>query len=137
MKLLLLTSLVTITSIGFSAGHAQFQGYPDKDKVYTFEVYTGERDRWDPNTTDSPPLAPGKALRIAREFVKKVPLPETMSGWDLERLTFTPMSQNPPEWIYLIRFSGHPAGNWNGPVPWIDVPVRMDDTIPEPEITKK
>jgi hypothetical protein len=134
---LLLASLIAVTSTAAAAGHAEFRGYPVKDKAYTFEVYTTDRDRWDPNTTDSPPLPPGKALRIAREFVKRVPLPESMSGWDLESLTFKPLSHNPPEWLYVIRFSGHPAGNWNGPVPWIDIPVRMDSSIPEPKITNK
>jgi hypothetical protein len=137
MKLLLYAALLASTSTDLSAGHADWHGYPVNDKVYTFEVYTGERDRWDPNITDSPPLAPGKALRTAREFVKRVPFPETMSGWDSDSLTLKLMSQNPPEWIYVIRFNGRPVGNWNGPVPWIDVPVRMDNTIPEPKITSK
>lgn len=122
---------------GLVAGHGEWFGYPLKDKVYKFEVYSGEIDRWDSSHLDNPPLSQGKALQKAKEFIKRVPLPETMQAWRVRKLTLQQLSADPGEWIYLVHFAGQPLGDWNGPVPWIDVPVRFDGSIPTPKISEK
>ena len=121
----------------YSAGHIEQAGYPNTNSVYTFEVYTGEIDRWDSAKQDTPRLSPGKACQIAREFVRSVPLQGNMKEWRLTTITLEQMSSAPEEWLYLIHFDAQPKADvWNGPVPWIVIPVRFDGTVPKPTITK-
>jgi hypothetical protein len=126
----------SVWSTACSAGHIELMGYPDKTSVYKFEVYTGTADRWDSAKQDAPPLSPGKAYLAAKEFVRTVRLRDDMKEWGLDTITLEHMSSAPEEWIYLIHFSAEPKANWNGPVPWIVIPVRFDGTIPKPTITK-
>ena len=129
--------LASIYSVTCSAGHVERFGYPAKDLVYKFEFDTGAADQWDSAAKEGPPLAPGKASQAAKKFVRKVPLRDDMKEWDLRTITLMRISSAPEEWVYVVHFDAVPkAGNWNGPVPWIDVPVRFDGTIPKPAITK-
>ena len=84
-------------------------------------------------------MSPGKAERLARAFVASVPLDERMKEWGLITITLRRMSPAPDEqWVYVVHFDAVPkAGVWEGPVPWIKVPVRMDGEIPEPVVEKK
>ena len=112
-------------------------GYPDTNSVYKFEVYTGEIDRWDSAKQDTPRLSPGKARQIARDFVHSVPLRADMKEWHSSTITLEQISSAPEEWLYLVHFDAQPkSGVWNGPVPWIVIPVRFDGTVPKPTITK-
>jgi len=122
---------------GYAGGHIELSGYPTKNLEYKFEIYTGAIDRWDSVAQEAPPLSPGKAIHIAKKFVRMVPLEESMEKWDLHTVTLVRMASSPEEWIYKIRFDGSPKGVWNGPVPWIEVPVRFDGTIPKPTIKGK
>jgi hypothetical protein len=120
------------------AGHIDLMGYPTADTKYEFDVYTGAKDKWDAATTDEPPLTTGAAVRIAKKFVKTVPERDGMKGWllhyiKLQRMSYT---DGPAEWIYVAHFDADPGGVWNGPLPWIEVPVRLDGTVPKPIITK-
>jgi len=119
------------------AGHGEWSGYPTKDVVYKFEVYTGTADQWDSASTPTPALSPGKASLAAKQFVRTVPLRDDMKEWDLQSIALKRMASSPEEWIYIVRFDATPKANvWNGPVPWIEVPVRLDGTIPKPKVTK-
>ena len=121
-----------------SRGQLEQHGYPDKDVVYKFEVYTGEKDRWDSENEQSPPLAPGKAARLANAFIATVPLADNMKAWSLSTITLRRMSSAPEEWVYIVHFDAVPEADvWNGPVPWFDVPVRLNGTIPDPVIERK
>src|SRR5713226_1504810 len=137
---LIVAGLVGIGVTTCIAGHLALFDYATQDAKYTFEVYTGATDKWDSATSDEPPLAPGKAIRIATKFVRTVPVRDGMKGWRLRNIKLQRMSytDGPEEWIYVAHFDGDPGANgpWNGPVPWIEVPVRLDRTVPEPSITK-
>ena len=133
--------LASIVGVGLTtcfAGHFGLFGYPTQDAKYTFDVYTGAKDKWDSINSDEPPLAPGKAIRIATKFVQTVPVKEGMKGWRLNQLKLQRMSytNGPEEWIYVAHFDADPGGIWNGPLPWIEVPVKFDGTVPAPTITK-
>jgi len=122
----------------YPAGYLEQYGYPLKGVVYKFVVYTGEKDRWDSATQYAPPLPPGKAARAAKEFVGKVPLRDDMKVWSLATITLRRMSLAPEEWVYVVHFDAVPkSGGWTGPVPSIEVPVRMDGAIPEPVVEKR
>jgi hypothetical protein len=135
---LILTALVGFGLTTVWAGHIELMGYPTKEATYKFEVSTGAKDKWDAFKVDEPPLAPGKAIRIATKFVQMVPVQKGMKGWRLNNVELHQMSYagGPAEWIYIVHFDAEPDGNWNGPTPWIAVPVRLDGAVPEPTITK-
>ena len=121
------------------AGHLESGSYPTEGVTYKFEMYTGASDKWDPTKSDEPPLASGKAIRIATEFMQTVPLGSEMKCWDMAGVTLKRMSYTgePEEWLYEVHFEAEPkAGNWTGHVPWMDIPVRLDGTIPKPTITR-
>jgi len=141
------TLAVVIVALVFSlplssiAGHVYFTG-DTWVGVYKFDVPTGERDRWDSARQDTPPLPPGKALRVAKEFARDVPLPKGWLRWVPEPggvvMYCVSTSGAPEEWIYVIRFYAIPEGQpRNPPYPEINIPVRMDGSIPEPVVTKK
>ena len=198
-QILALAFVTGTCAASYAGGHAEWAGYPVEGVVYKFEVYTGLKDRWDSTKQDAPPLAPGRALRAAKQFISKVPLREDMKEWGLRDITLQTLS--PDEWVYVVHFDANPksrtpdigtksrcvvfrsfdpenairvrgfcqcdalhtqrlvthsrrttsqyfeetmgmsgglkSGVWNGPVPWIAVPVRMDGTIPKPVIERK
>jgi hypothetical protein len=130
-------SALSASSTALSAGSGASYGYPGKDSVYKFEIYTGEADRWDSATQDAPPLSPSKASLAATKFIRTVPLRDDMKEWKLRSITLRQISAAPEEWVYLVHFDAQPKPSiWDGPVPWIDIPVRFDGTIPKPTITK-
>jgi hypothetical protein len=138
--------LILIPVVGFTlttawAGHMELMGYPTKQATYKFDFSTGAKDKWDATKVDEPPLAPGKAIRIATKFVQTVPVEKGMKGWRLNNVELEQMSHTggPEEWIYIVHFDAEPdaqSGAWNGPVPEMAVPVRLDGTVPDPKITK-
>ncbi len=136
---ILFLALVTCACASYAGGRAEWTSYPREGVVCKFEVYSGEKDRWDSTKRDAPPLAPGKAARLAKKFAATIPLSEEMKEWTVEEIKLTRLSPGPEEeWVYVVHFDGVPKPDtWNGPVPWIDVPVRMDGTIPKPLIERK
>jgi hypothetical protein len=128
---------VSVWSAAYASGHIEMFGEPVNDTHYKFEVHTGETDRWDSAAPGNPPLSAGKAAEAARKFVSTVPLRDDMKGWELRSIKLERMSPAPEEWIYVMHFDAVPkAAVWNGPVPWIEIPVRFDGTVPKPAITK-
>ena len=114
-------------------------GAPDGDATYAFDVRMGEKDRWDPALQDQPPLSPGKAIRLAKEFMQKVPLGKGSSMWRMNtvRLLRSEDREGREEWLYVVDFyEASPHEGRSGP-PDMTVPVRMDGTIPEPIISKR
>lgn len=138
-RILFYTLVTCACAVAYAGGHANWSGYPTEGVTYKFDVSTGEKDKWDSTKQDAPPLAPGKAGRAAKEFVAKVPLREDMKEWSVRTITLQRLSAAPEEeWVYVVHFDAVPkSGVWNGPVPWIAVPVKMDGTIPKPSIEKK
>ena len=78
-----------------AGGHMDQYGYPTKELMYKFEAYTGEKDRWDSEKQEAPPLLPGKAARLAQAFVVNVPLDEQMKEWGLRTITLRRMAARP------------------------------------------
>lgn len=136
MNVPVLIILLTLATGGAHAGgSAGWNGYPKAGVIYKFSVVSGEVDNWNSAEEDSPPLLPGKACRIAKEFSASVPLEKDMKKWRLTTIKLQKLSDVPECWIYVVHFTASPkAAVWNGPLPWIEVPVRMDGTIPTPVI---
>jgi hypothetical protein len=114
------------------------KGSPPWGTTYKFDVLMGEKDRWDSASQETPPLQPGKAIQLARKFMKKIPLGEGWSEWRMDhvRLLRGSDSEGHEEWLYVVYFyAGKPKTMRSGP-PDMSVPVRMDGTIPEPVISK-
>jgi len=123
--------LTLSTPLCMASGHMEVHSYSPDGTVYTFEVYTGSVDEWDSTKDDHPPLAPKRAMAIATEFVKKISLGENMRKWELQTITLRRMSKEPEHWLYLVHFDAVPKAEvWNGPVPWFEIVVRMDGSIP-------
>ena len=136
---ILFLALVACACASYAGGRAEWTSYPKEGIVYKFEVHAGEKDRWDSAKRDAPPLAPGKAARLAKKFAATIPLSEDMKGWTVEEITLTRLSPGPQEeWVYVVHFNAVPKPDvFNGPVPWIDVPVRMDGTVPRALVDRK
>jgi hypothetical protein len=139
MKPLAVVLIVLVTSASadqIPVGPTYWKTYPRLGVTYTFSFDAGEQDKWDSTKQDAPPLLPGKAARIAKEFVAKVSQDNEFKGWFLETITLKPFWMGLAEtWVYVVQFSAVPkAPVWNGPLPEMQVPVRMDGTIPKPLI---
>ena len=106
---------VSVWSTAYSAGHIEWFGYPVKDSVYKFEVYTGETDRWDSAAQDTPPLSPGKASLAAKKFVRTVPLRDDTKEWGLRSITLRQMSSAPKPGAPPVRAAGVPRGRYQAP----------------------
>jgi hypothetical protein len=105
---------------------------------YAFDVRMSAKDRWDSASQDAPPLPAGKAIRLAKGFIAKVPLGEHFSLWRMGnvRLLRSEDTEGHEIWLYAVEFwAANPNLGRNG-MPDMSVPVRMDGTIPEPVITK-
>ena len=121
---------------------------------YRFNVPLGEKDRWDSSSQETPPLAPGKAVQLTRQFVQKVspqssePIHPVMPGdtsprtayvtWEIDqvRLLRHVDPAGHEQWVYVVSLYSMISGIGRSGPPDIEVPVRMDGTIPEPVISK-
>ena len=135
-----------------------FRGYPLEGVEYTFTVPLGEKDRWDSVSQETPPLSPGKALRLARDYIEKIaplskePIPfpfPAMPGENTPRSTYITWEVSDVRLLRYVNAAGHE--HWIYVVsidkmmkgvgrtmsrPDMQVPVRMDGSIPEPVISK-
>ena len=108
------------------------------DITYAFDVAMGAKDRWNPETQESPPLEPGKAIQLAKEFIQQVPLGGDWKEWRLEQVQML-RSVDPKgleEWLYVVRFYAVIPGTLTTGGPVMNVPIRMDGTIPDSVISK-
>jgi hypothetical protein len=134
-----------------------FTGSPREGLEYKFNVPLGEKDRWDSVAQETPPLSPGKALRLAREYVEKVapqskepvpwpfpvrpgekPHPATYVTWEVSdvKLLRHVTSAGDEQWLYVVSINKMMKGvGRQMPRPDVQIPVRMDGTIPEPAIS--
>jgi len=129
---------VSLCTAGSSYMIRHFTGTPPWGTTYKFDVRMGEKDRWDSVSQETPPLQPGKAIQLAKQFMQKVPLGTGWAMWRMEdvRLLLFEDSEGHEEWLYVVDFDAtNPNTSKNGG-PDMSIPVRMDGTIPEPEITK-
>jgi hypothetical protein len=85
-----------------------------------------------------PPVSPGKALRLAREFTNKIPLEQGFTRWsvnDVRLLRSGPDDHE--EWVYVVQFYAMMPGGLRGGEADLTVPVRLDGTVPKPTIVRK
>ncbi len=152
-------SLVS-TMIGFCSDGGLvwvFTSSPIEGIQYTFKVPLTEKDEWEPRIQEAPPLSPGKAMRLAKDYIQKVapqskdpvpfPLPSldeksrrtTYVSWEVYdvKLLRNVNSIGHEQWIYVVSINKMMKGvGRTMPKPDIQIPVRMDGTIPEPVISK-
>ena len=135
-----------------------FTGCPREGVEYTFNVSLGEKDRWDSFAQETPPLSPGKALRLATNYIERLapqseqpvpwpfptmagekPHPPTYATWQVSdaKLLRYVSSAGDEQWIYVVSVNKMLKGvGRQMPRPDMQIPVRMDGTIPEPVISK-
>ena len=96
-------------------------------------IASGKEDAWDETRSDAPPLAAGVAIRIAQDYVTRVPLPDNTHAWVLEGVSLRkmPSGSGRKDWIYLVQFISKPGfeGTAADRVP-LEIPVRFDGTVP-------
>jgi len=137
MKHIITIIALLVSTSAFAGGHIESKCYPPDGTIWEFEIYTDDTDQWDSSKSEHPPLSPKNAKDLATAFMQRVPLGDKMTGWSITTITLRRMSEEPEQWIYEAHFIAIPPGDWNGPLPWFTVPVRMDGSIPEPMIEKK
>ena len=97
-----------------------------------FRFVEGPNDRWDPTAAQSPPLAPGKAVAIAKSIAQGHPPGGRLRGWELDSIQLRSVANR--SWFYVVQFSAQLPNDggppWNGPVPLCEVLVRLDGTAP-------
>ena len=113
------------------------KGSPPWGTTYRFDVRMGEKDRWDSASQETPPLQPGKAIRLAKRYLAKVPLGAGWTEWRMNdvRMLRSADSEGHEEWLYVVYFYAANPGTMRSGPPDMSIPVRMDGTIPEPVIT--
>ena len=131
---LLLVCLVALAAVTSLAGIMLAPARPDPSRSCLSKIRTDDRDLWDEAASDTPPLSPGAAMRIALNHVLRVRLPDDTDGWVLHSLALHRMSfcGGPEEWVYVARFQA-PFRLADEPAPppaWLEVPVRFDGTVP-------
>ncbi len=145
MKALLATIIITLVCrsancylAGGSGLTWNLKGSPPSGMTYKFDVLMGEKDRWDSTMQESPPLQPGKAMQLARQFMKNIPLGEGWSEWRMDHVKMLRSvdSDGHEEWLYVVYFYAAKPKTLTSGAPNMSIPVRMDGTIPEPVISK-
>ena len=125
-----------------------------KGADYKFNVPLGERDRWNSSSQEQPPLAPGKAVQLARRFLEQIapqskePIHFVMPGdtsprsgystWEIDQVLLLRHVDDAghEQWVYVVSFYSMMSGTGRSGPADIEVPVRMDGTIPEPVVSK-
>ena len=131
-----LLALAIVVSL---AGMMRVSDPARRQPASTLGISTGEHDAWDEIFTEAPPLSAGTAIRIAKTYVARVPLPDYTDDWALDGVTLQrmPSVSARKEWIYLVHFVSVPGfdGTAADRVP-LHIPVRFDGTVP-PGIVKQ
>jgi hypothetical protein len=93
---------------------------------------------WNPKTGEFPPLPPGRALEVAEERVRKIPVPKNY-GWKVEAVALEPVSVSSPDgkWMYVVKFRYFMNGPMTGIWPGLDFIVTMDGELVEPVVSTR
>lgn len=119
-----------------NAGDMTFSSYHD-GKRYDFHISRAEFNAapsWK-GWSDSPPLAPRKAEKLAREVLTQT-IPDSKKWWvDSINLEQVGSSTN-EEWIYVVRFIWHEGVLFGQPAE-MRIPVLMNGKAVVPTITDR
>ena len=99
-----------------------------------------KRDEWDSTVSEHPPLSPRKAKDLAVAFMKSVPLIDEKQSWTLSSISLLPTKgRSSDHWVYVVKFTSplFATGKYTRRIIGFNVLVRLDGTIPKPEITEK
>jgi hypothetical protein len=93
---------------------------------------------WNPKTGESPPVSPGRALQLAEERLRKIPVPKNY-GWEVEAVALEPVSVSSPDekWMYVVKFRYVMNGPMTGVWPSLDFIVTMDGELVEPVVSNR
>jgi hypothetical protein len=135
-------TLIVLTFIGVQLAHA------DSDNVTVWSSYIGI-NRYDfavslaeiartpvwRESDDHPPLAPRKALKLARACLAK--LVTDAEHWLLHEVSLSSLSEHDGHWVYLVSFYPPlpPNGVWEGIVEPMTIPVLMSGVAVQPKIS--
>lgn len=122
--------VIVATLAGFIRVAGRHAGRPAAHSL----VPTDARDVWAETVSDTPPLAPGAALRIARRYVLRVRVPDNTDAWILDSLALQRMSFSggAEEWVYLANFKtdARPDAEPEAVAATLQIPVRFDGSVP-------
>lgn len=136
--LVLCLSVSAAAAANTASRHSPHYSYFD-GKRYAFvisdEKYT-TMPAWNPNSGEFPPVTPGRALQVAEERLRKIPIPSNY-GWHLEAVALKPVSDYFPaeKWMYVVSFRYFINGPSTGIWPTMDFIVTMDGELIEPIIS--
>jgi hypothetical protein len=93
---------------------------------------------WNPKTGESPPVSPGRALQLAEERLRKIPVPKNY-GWEVEAVALEPVNVVFPDekWMYVVKFRYVMNGPMTGVWPSLDFIVTMDGELVEPVVSNQ
>ncbi len=132
---LLLVCLVALAAATSLAGLMRASERSARPQSCLSQIPTDYRDTWDDTASDMPPLAPGAAMRIAKNYVLRVRVPDNTEGWVLDSIALHRMSffGSAEEWVYLANFKSAPRSSDEDsvlPPVALQLPVRFDGTVP-------
>ena len=82
---LLLVCLVALAAATSLAGLMRASERSARPQSCLSQIPTDYRDTWDDTASDMPPLAPGAAMRIAKNYVLRVRVPLQTNGGSYAR----------------------------------------------------
>jgi len=93
---------------------------------------------WNPKTGESPPVSPGRAVQLAEERLRKIPVPKNY-GWEVEAVALEPVNVVFPDekWMYVVKFRYVMNGPMTGVWPRLDFIVTMDGELVEPVVSNR
>ena len=100
------------------------------DKLYRFGLTQGqiaETPKWKEDQPN-PPLAPRRAMAVARTYLTKL-LPQS-GEWPIDKLTLQQVGDR-DHWAYLVSFRPDDPRVVYSPLYWFTIVVRMDGQVPE------
>jgi hypothetical protein len=128
-----LMGLAVVASVAGFMRAADGGKLSDRSASMPVPIPTDHRDVWDETTAATPPLSPGAAIRIAREYVRLVRVPDYTDGWVVDSLSLRRLavSGGTGEWVYFVHFQSAPqSGVGPDHAPRLQVPVRFDGMVP-------
>lgn len=105
--------------------------------IISEEKYATMRS-WNPKTGEFPPVSPRRALQLAEERLRKIPVPKNY-GWEVEAVALEPVNVSSPDgkWMYVVKFRSFMNGPMTGIWPALDFIVTMDGELVEPVVSNR
>jgi hypothetical protein len=134
---MLVLSLAAAHAANGAPTHSHFSYFEGNRYAFIIseEKYAAMR-AWNPNSSDFPPVPPGRALQIAEERLRKILIPNNY-GWRLEAVALEPVNEfySDGKWMYVVHFRYFINGLSTGVWPSMNFIVTMDGELVEPVIS--